>query len=136
MIAAFAHNSSLKFKEFFTRPDSSLIKPFISDQSIQRIMEDDIVHEALHEGDIIHVPFSKEEDKIVTDILREAGTGPLEEALLSIHKRLPSRAITDIRRYVNGHIFRIIPGHTFTETQVKVYKKKPILASMKLQKQI
>lgn len=56
-IYLFIHFFSSKYLDYFLPLDTSIIKPFISDEKIKEILSNP--HIFLLDGDIIHVPFSK-----------------------------------------------------------------------------
>ena len=112
---------------------ASISKPFISDQRILSLQEKGT---KLRHGDVLHVPFSSEEEYIVQRHLDSPPTS-VADIIEKLYWVLPGRTTNDIERYIKGNIIRnynnicigklynMIDNQTFNETRVITYHQAP-----------
>jgi hypothetical protein len=98
---------SLKYKQYFLPLGCSISKPFISDQRIQHILKSPELR--LRHGDVVHVPFTSEEEYIV-QLHLNSEPKPLQDIIQSLYEVLPGRTVNDISRYIKGNKLLVTHG--------------------------
>ncbi|PRP81852.1 WD-40 repeat-containing protein [Planoprotostelium fungivorum] len=114
---------------FLSDPSYSVSRPFISDQTIERILHH---HDAkdneplpslvLKNGDVIHVPFTEEERDATNRIIQKFSTDK-KKIVMEMSANLIGRSVMDCNRYYQGALLKKIPGKTFQTDRTVVYNR-------------